>query len=162
MQKHTFIDRYFHSQKELLDFRHSDERDINTLYSYLNNLHSVGDKLKKLFDCNIKSSPEFKILRIIRNYFHHVGDVEEVRLIAAVEENVVMAHSQHIILPLETFAKSLKSFIDSNVVEGRKDYKRKMTFVAKELASITECFSYMNDILPNIVRWPPSYEQLRC
>lgn len=150
MQKHTFIDRYFHSQKELLDFRHTDEQDINTLYTYLNNLHSVGDKLKELFGCDIKSSPDFKILRIIRNYFHHVGDVNEVRLIAAFEENVVASHSQHIIIPLETFAKSLKSFIDNNVVEGRKDYKRKMEFVAKELATITSNFSYMNDILQNM------------
>ena len=150
MQKHTFIDRYFHSQQELLDFRYSEDRDINTLYSYLNNLHSVADKLKDLFDCNIKNLPEFKILRLIRNYFHHVGDVDEVRLIAAVEENVIMSHTQHIIIPLETFAKSVKSFIDNNVVEGRKDYKRKIEFVAKELGTIGECFSYLNDILPNM------------
>ncbi len=150
MQNHTFIDRYYHSQKELLDFRNSEDRDINTLYSYLNNLHSTADKLKNLFDCNIKSYPEFKVLRLIRNYFHHVGDVDEVRLIATVEENVIMSHTQHIIIPLETFSKSVKSFIDNNVVEGRKDYKRKMEFVSKELASITECFSYLNDILPNM------------
>lgn len=27
MDKYTFIDRYFHSQRELLDIRHSEERD---------------------------------------------------------------------------------------------------------------------------------------
>lgn len=43
MEKYTFIDRYFHSQRELLDIRHSEERDINTLFTYLNNLHSTGD-----------------------------------------------------------------------------------------------------------------------
>ncbi|KPZ64173.1 hypothetical protein AN392_02686 [Pseudoalteromonas sp. P1-16-1b] len=150
MHKHTFIDRYFHSQKELLDFRSSDERDINTLYSYLNNLHSVADKLKDLFDCNIKNSPEFKILRLIRNYFHHVGDVDEVRLIAVIPEHVLISHTQNIIIPLETFAKSVKSFIDNNVVEGRKDYQRKMDFVTKELSIIGECFSYLNDILTNM------------
>lgn len=150
MQKYTFIDRYFHSQKELLDLRSTDERDINTLYTYLNNLHSAGDKLKELFDCNIKNSPDFKILRIIRNYFHHVGDVDEVRLITAIEENIITSHSQHIIIPLETFAKSLKSFIDNNIVKGRKDYNRKMDFIAKELASISTNFSYMNDILHNM------------
>lgn len=150
MQKHTFIDRYFHSQQELLDFRYSEERDINTLYTYLNNLHSVADKLKDLFGCDIKNSPEFKVLRLVRNYFHHVGDVDEVRLIATIEENVIMSHTQHIIIPLETFAKSIKSFIDKNVVEGRKDYKRKMEFVAKEMVTISECFSYLNEILTNM------------
>lgn len=34
MEKYTFIDRYFHSQRELLDIRHSEERDINTLFTY--------------------------------------------------------------------------------------------------------------------------------
>ncbi|PKQ70978.1 hypothetical protein [Aeromonas sobria] len=150
MKNHTFIDRYYHSQKELLDFRNSEDRDINTLYSYLNNLHSLADKLNDLFDCNIKNSPEFKILRLIRNYFHHVGDVDEVRLIATVEENVIMSHTQHIIIPLETFAKSVKSFVDNHVLEGRKDYKRKMDFVSNELAAITDCFSYLNDILTNM------------
>ncbi|MFW1308596.1 hypothetical protein ACEV7Y_23020, partial [Vibrio parahaemolyticus] len=60
MEKFTFIDRYFHSQYELLDFRYSEDRDINTLFTYLNNLHSTADKLKELFDCNIKTTPEFK------------------------------------------------------------------------------------------------------
>ena len=150
MQNYTFIDRYFHSQNELLDFRKTEDRDINTLYSYLNNLHSVADKLKDLFDCNIKGVPEFKILRLIRNYFHHVGDVDEVRLLATVEDNVIVSHTQHVIIPLETFSKCVKSFIDNNVVEGRKDFERKMEFVSKELASITVCFSYLNDILPNM------------
>lgn len=48
MEKYTFIDRYFHSQRELLDIRHSEERDINTLFTYLNNLHSTADKLLEL------------------------------------------------------------------------------------------------------------------
>ena len=90
MEKYTFIDRYFHSQSELLDIRHTEDRDINTLFTYLNNLHSTADKLLELFDCNIKTAPEFKMLRIIRNYFHHVGDVDEIRLHVKVEENVLV------------------------------------------------------------------------
>ena len=107
MQKHTFIDRYFHSQKELLDFVLLMNGISTPLYSYLNNLHSVADTLKDLFDCNIKNSPEFKILRLIRNYFHHVGDVDEVRIIAVIPENVLISHTQNIIIPLETLLKVL-------------------------------------------------------
>lgn len=80
MEKHAFIDRYFYGQRELMDIRHTEDRDINTLFTYLNNLHSTADKLVELFDCNIKTVPEFKLLRIIRNYFHHVGDVDDIRL----------------------------------------------------------------------------------
>ncbi|MGG6108776.1 hypothetical protein QNH99_11380 [Pantoea allii] len=98
MDKYTFIDRYFHSQRELLDIRHSEERDINTLFTYLNNLHSTADKLQELFNCSIKTAPEFKVLRLIRNYFHHVGDVDEIRLHVKIEENVLVSHSQHLLI----------------------------------------------------------------
>lgn len=69
MKKHTFIDRYFESQRALLRLDTIEEHDVNSLFTYLNNLHSTADKLKELFDCNIKDCPDFKLLRIIRNYF---------------------------------------------------------------------------------------------
>jgi len=151
MQSYTFIDRYFHSQNELLDIRFAEERDINTLFTYLNNLHSTVDKLKELFDCDIKSFPEFKVLRMLRNFFHHGNDVDEIRMAVTIDKNIIVSHSQHIIIPLETFSKSIKSFIDKNTVsEGHKNYKRKMQFVSKEMASISECFSYCADILNNM------------
>lgn len=149
---YTFIDRYFHSQNELLDIRFSENRDINTLFTYLNNLHSTADKLKELFDCNIKDFPEFKVLRMLRNYFHHGNDVDEIRMAVTVDKEIIVSHSQHIIIPLETFAKSVKFFIDNNTVpEGHKNYKRKMDFVSKEMASISECFDYCADLLNNMV-----------
>src|SRR5690606_17173458 len=75
MENYSFIDRFFHSQYELLDLTKAVGRDSNTLYTFLNNLHTTADRLKEEFDCDIKGYPEFKILRLIRNYFHHVGDV---------------------------------------------------------------------------------------
>src|SRR5690606_18546607 len=53
--EYRFIDRFFHSQYELLDFSRTGERDTNTLYSFLNNLHTTADRLKEDFDCDIKS-----------------------------------------------------------------------------------------------------------
>jgi len=151
MEQYKFIDRFFHSQYELLDFQNIEGRDANTLYSFLNNLHSVGDRLKEDFDCNIKSYPEFKILRLIRNYFHHVGDVEEIRLNVKIESSVVVSHAEHLIIPLETFAKSIKSFIDKNTLpENHKSHKRKKSFIEKELNSISEIYDYMHDLLDNL------------
>lgn len=152
MEQHTFIDRYFHSQRELLDIRHTEDRDINTLFTYLNNLHSTADKLAEFFDCNIKSTPEFKLLRIIRNYFHHVGDVDEIRLHVKVEENVMVSHSQHLLIPLEVFAKSVKSFIDNTIPDPKsKNFNSKMKFVSSEMAAIAEVFdgttTLMHDLL---------------
>lgn len=148
MEKYTFIDRYFHSQYELLDVRYSEDRDINTLFTYLNNLHSTADKLIELFDCNIKSTPEFKVLRMIRNYFHHVGDVDEIRLYVSVDKGVIVSHSHHIIIPLETLARSFKSFIDNNTVpETNRSYKKKKGFIDGEMNSIFELLAGGYDIL---------------
>ena len=141
MEKHSFIDRYFHSQYELLDIRFSEERDSNTLLTYLENLHSTGDKLKDLFKCDIKGMPEFKLLRLIRNYFHHVGDINEQRMLVSFEGKAVGSYSEHVIIPLESFARSIKSFIDNNTVSKKnRNYQKKIDFISKEIASINEFF----------------------
>ncbi|MCP6699357.1 hypothetical protein [Pseudomonas donghuensis] len=143
MEKFTFIDRYFHSQRELLDIRHTEDRDINTLFTYLTNLHSTADKLNELFKCDIKSAPEFKMLRLIRNYSHHVDDVDEIRLHVTAGENVIISHSQHLLIPLEVFAKSVKSFIDNNTLDkSNKNYKSKLKYIDKEMDAISDIFDY--------------------
>lgn len=154
MENHTFIDRYFHSQRELMDIRHTENRDINTLFTYLNNLHSTADKLGELFDYNIKTVPEFKLLRIIRNYFHYVGDVDEIRLHVKVEKNVMVSHSQHLLIPLEVFAKSVKSFIDNSIPDPKsKSYNSKMRFVSSEMAAIAEVFDYATTLMRDLLRY---------
>lgn len=126
MKKYKFIGRFFHSQYELLDFTKIESRDTNSLYTFLNNMHTTADGLKEDFDCDIKSSPNLKILRLIRNYFHHVGDVEEARLKVIIEPGVMANHAEHLLIPLETFAKSVKSFINKNTLPaGNKSYKKK-------------------------------------
>jgi len=151
MEKYTFIDRYFHSQRELLDFSCAEERDINTLFTYLNNLHSTADKLSEIFNCNIKTFPEFKMLRIIRNYCHHVGDVDEIRLHVMVGENVFVSHSQHLLIPLEILAKSVKSFMDNTIPDPKsKNYSAKAKFVKKEIDSISEIFDYTANLMQDL------------
>lgn len=140
MNTHTFIDRYFQSHSELVDVRFSEERDINTLFTYLENLHSTADKLKDQFDSNIKDVPEFKLLRVIRNYFHHVGDIDELRMFVSLDKDVLCSHSEHIIISLELFAKSFKSFIDNGTVKKEnRNYQRKLNYVSREVASIMSC-----------------------
>ncbi|WP_370203228.1 hypothetical protein [Alloalcanivorax venustensis] len=151
MEKYRFIDRFFHSQYELLDLTKAEGRDSNTLYTFLNNLHTTADRLKEEFFCDIKGCPEFKLLRLIRNYFHHIGDVEETRLEVYVEPNVIVSHAEHLIIPLETFAKSVKSFIDKNSLpENSKNYAKKKAFIEKEMAVISELFDYAADLLANL------------
>lgn len=135
-----------------MDIRHTEDRDINTLFTYLNNLHSTADKLAEVFGCNIKAVPEFKLLRIIRNYFHHVGDVDELRLYVKVEKNVMVSHSQHLLIPLEVLAKSVKSFIDNTLPDPKnKTFNSKMRFVSSEIAAIAGIFDYMAVLMSDLL-----------
>lgn len=139
MNKYTFIDRYFYSQFELLDISFKENRNINTLFSYLENLHSLADKLKNIFDCNIKNIPEFKLLRIIRNYFHHVDDIDEYRMYVAFNKDAILSHAELVVIPIELFAKSIKSFIDKNTVaKTNGNYQRKIEFIESEISSLYE------------------------
>lgn len=106
MEQNTFVDRFFHSSLELTDFRKTGERDINTLFSFLNNLHSLQDRLRQQFGKSISHYPEFKLLRMIRNYHHHVGDVDEFRVFNARNE-FSLSHTEMIILPLFVIAKAI-------------------------------------------------------
>ncbi|MDF3686140.1 hypothetical protein P3S40_25785, partial [Enterobacter hormaechei] len=64
MEANTFIDRFFYSSYELTDFRHVGERDINSLYTFLNLLHSLNDRFSKEFGITqLAKRPEFKLLR---------------------------------------------------------------------------------------------------
>ncbi|QGL71672.1 hypothetical protein NIPOLPBK_02766 [Stenotrophomonas maltophilia] len=151
MENHKFIDRFFQSQRELLDPSATNERDSNTLYTFLNCLHTTADRLKEDFNCDIKCYPEFKILRLIRNYFHHVGDVEEIRLKVLARKNVMASHSEHLIIPLETFAKSVKSFMDKTIpAQDDKKYHAKKKYFESEMASISKMFAYTDDLLNNL------------
>lgn len=52
MENDRFIDRYFESESILLKIKHTEKRNINTLITYLEMLHSTGDKLKDKYQCN--------------------------------------------------------------------------------------------------------------
>ncbi|CAG4911231.1 hypothetical protein R70241_03912 [Paraburkholderia saeva] len=131
--------------------RFEGRRDINTLFTYLNNLHSLADKLKESFGCDIKSIPEFKLLRMVRNYFHHIGDVDEIRLNVRVEPGVIVSHSQHVIIPLEVFAKSVRSFIDNNTVDKKnRNYVAKQRYVTEEMAEISLICDDCAELLRNL------------
>ncbi len=139
MKSYNFIKRYFHSEKELMDFREREYRDINTLFSYLTNLHSLSDKLRNNFDISLSVHPEFKILRILRNYFHHVDDIDEIRLFANLNENIIVHHIEQLVIPMQVWAKAVNNFISKNTVpKNRRDYKKKQSYIKKELNKILE------------------------
>jgi len=114
MENDRFIDRYFESESILLKIEHTEKRNINTLITYLEMLHSTGDKLKDKYQCNIKNISEFIILRIIRNYFHHVNDIENYSMFVEIEEWGIYEYNRHLIIALKDFAKSLKNFMDKS------------------------------------------------
>jgi len=120
----NFINRYFESEAILLKIEYSEKRSMTTFMNYLENLHSVADKLKDRFGCNIKNVPEFIILRVIRNYFHHVDDIEEYSMQVEFEEWGIYENNRHLIISLKDFAKAVKNFIDNT---RDKKYVKKQT-----------------------------------
>jgi len=106
MEQHSFVDRFFHSSQELTDFRKTGERDINTLFSFLNNLHSFQDRIRDQFGKSISRHPEFRLLRMIRNYHHHVGDVDEFRVFN-VRNELSISHTEMILIPTATAASAV-------------------------------------------------------
>lgn len=114
MEDHRFIDRYFESEAILLKIDYSEQRNMTTFMNYLENLHSVGDKLRDRFNCEINNVPEFLILRLIRNYFHHIEDIETYSMFVELEQWGIYQNNRHLIISMKDFAKSLKNFIDKN------------------------------------------------
>ncbi len=108
MTNTNFINRYFESEAILLKIEYSEKRSMTTFMNYLENLHSLADKLKDKFGCSIKDIPEFIVLRVIRNYFHHVDDIEEYSLQVEFEEWGIYENNRHLIISMRDFAKALK------------------------------------------------------
>lgn len=139
--KATFLDRFFHSAKELTDVRQYEERDINTLFSFLENMHATRDKLKKHYSVDIADYPEFKFLKILRNYFHHVDDIDEFQVIRKTKQNMQFSHIEQIIVPVSIVAKSIKNFKDQN----SKNSKR-LKFVKREFKAIQSYIDCPDDL----------------
>lgn len=128
MESNSFIDRFFHSSHELVDFRQAGERDINTLYTFLELMHTTHDRFSVSFNRNdLREKPEFKLLRLIRNYFHHVGDVDEFRVFQTRDE-VFASHAEMIIIPVALVARAIISF--NNNAKNKASVERELTAIA--------------------------------
>jgi len=135
MTINNFINRYFESEAILLKIEYSEKRSMTAFMNYLENLHSVADKLKDRFGCDIKNIPEFVILRVIRNYFHHVDDIEEYSLQVEFEEWGIYENNRHLIISMRDFAKAVKHFVDNTKNEKyvKKQIKLMCEFIEYEI-----------------------------
>ena len=152
MSNDRFVERYFESEGALLKIEHSEKKNINTLLTYLENLHSIGDKLNDKYQCNIKDVPEFVILRIIRNYFHHVDDIEDYSMFVELKEWGIFEYNRHLIISLKDFAKSLKNFIDQNSDNKKKKFLDKQielitVFIEHDIVNNAEQLCDLNEIV---------------
>jgi hypothetical protein len=184
MEQYTFVDRFFHSSLEITDFRKTGERDVNTLFSFLNNLHSFQDRVRENFGKSISNYPEFKLLRIIRNYHHHVGDVDEFRVFNTRNE-FSLSHTEMIIIPVSIVAKaiinakkrpngekeikSISEFIDDFEYISERD-----SFFSRELYlthegkryypgfDLYKCVYNITNFIADVCRETPELSQKKC
>lgn len=128
MESNSFIDRFFHSSHELVDFRQAGDRDINTLYTFLELMHTTHDRFSTSFKRNdLREKPEFKLLRLIRNYFHHAGDVDEFRVFQT-HDGVFASHAEMIIIPVALVARAVISF--QKKANNKVSAERELTAIA--------------------------------
>lgn len=156
MTENNFINRYFESEAILLKIEYSEKRSMISFMNYLENLHSVADKLKSRFGCDIKDIPEFVILRVIRNYFHHVDDIEEYSLQVEFEEWGIYENNRHLIISMRDFAKAVKHFIDNTKNEKYVEKQIKLMCEFIEYEIITRVDEIVN--LPKISIDGKAYE----
>ena len=132
MNDNKFLDIYFENEYILLKAEYSENRSLGTLLNYLNSLHSTADKLKDKFNCNIKNIPEFIILRVIRNYFHHVNDndIDKCSFCVELEEWGIYENKMHLIISLNDLLKSIRHFIGQN--QKNAQYLKKQIALMKE------------------------------
>lgn len=72
--------------------RHCLKPDADTLFAYLNALHSFNDKLNKSKKGSLFGSADFVALKSLRNLFHHEAElVHEVRFILTQDLTPVVA-----------------------------------------------------------------------
>lgn len=137
MDNYKYIDRYFESSFELMDVRYKEKRDGNTLYTFLNNLHSLNDRLEKDFSINLLDFPEFKFLKHLRNYYHHEGEVSEIRVFFNCK-NLIFSHAEMIIIPICIVAKALKLLLSGKMVGWKVKEKEALISYCYDLSYVID------------------------
>ncbi|HEK0666395.1 TPA: hypothetical protein SMP26_001887 [Proteus mirabilis] len=132
---HKYIDRFFESSFELMDTRFSEKRDGNTLYSFLNNLHSLNDRINKDFKITLTHYPEFKLLKHLRNYYHHEGDVNEIRVFFNCK-GLILSHIEMMIIPTHIIAKAFRLFFSGKMPKWKIEEKEALIEYCHDLSYI--------------------------
>lgn len=135
MDNLKYIDRFFESSFELIDVTCAHKRNGRTLYTFLNSLHSLNDRLKQDFDTDLMSYPEFKILKHLRNYYHHQGDIDEIRVVFN-HENMLLSHNEMIIIPIHIVAKALRAFMSGKSQPWKLEEKNSLITYCQDLSFV--------------------------
>jgi hypothetical protein len=98
--------------------KHCLEPDPDTLFAFLNALHSFNDKLNKSKKGNLFGSVEFIALKALRNLFHHKAElVHEVRVILTADLPPISAD-------LATACRMDRGLVERALDEDQKEPER--------------------------------------
>lgn len=144
MDNYKYVDRLFESSFELMDVRFSNKRNGLTLYTFLNSLHSFNDRLKNDFNMDISNYPEFKILKHLRNYYHHEGDIDEIRVFFS-HRDMMLSHTEMIIIPTHIVAKALRKFLSGNIPLWKIEEKESIIKYCADLSYVFDNLDGFSD-----------------
>lgn len=143
-ETHQYVDRFFQAAFELTSIHQVERRDGQSLFTFLEALHSLADKLKKNFKIDLQDVPEFILLRIVRNYLHHVGDLSEFLTYVRLHDEFLPSTHQQIIIPASELAAAIKSFRNhekNRAERAESNLKRLLDFAdCGPIIDNTDCF----------------------
>lgn len=135
MDNLKYIDRFFESSFELMDVTYAHKRNGRTLYTFLSSLHSLNDRLKQDFERDLMNYPEFKILKHLRNYYHHQGDIDEIRVVFD-HKNMLFSHYEMIIIPVHIVAKALRELMSGKMQPWKLEEKKSLITYCHDLSYV--------------------------
>lgn len=69
-------------------YRHCQSSDEDTLFNFLNAIHSFHDKLREFADSGMEESLPFWGIRALRNLFHHEAELlNEIEIVTAIAQS---------------------------------------------------------------------------
>lgn len=135
MDNLKYIDRFFESSLELMDITYAHKRNGRSLYTFFSSLHSLNDRLKRDFEMDLNDYPEFKILKHLRNYYHHQGDIDEIRIFFD-HQNMLFSHGEMIIIPIHIVAKALREFMSGKMQLWKQGEKESLINYCHDLSYV--------------------------
>ncbi|MFG0242451.1 MAG: hypothetical protein ACF8R9_06695 [Phycisphaerales bacterium JB054] len=145
-----YVDRFFAASFELTSIQQAQDRDGQSLFTFLEALHSLADRFVAEYGVRLHDVPEFVLLGVVRNYMHHVGDLTEFRLSIVPSDEFIPGTSQQIIIAASQVAASIANYRSraGKSPKRRDECERRLSLIL-EFADCEPLLSQTDQFVPH-------------